>query len=66
MTPSQEAQKERARHEAEQHMSYAAVDRMRDAQLERYEQHDAMMERARLNNARPVRDANGYSAADKG
>lgn len=66
MTPDQERQKNQAREEAERHLSYAAVDRMRDADLLKVERSDAIMERDRLSNARKVRDANSYSAADEG
>jgi len=58
MTPSQQEQKDRARAEAEEHLNYAAVDRMRDTQLAAYEANDARSQADMRANASGVRDMN--------
>ena len=65
MTPNQQAQKERARHEAEEHLQYSAVDRVRDRQLA-----EDMARDARINNSdemrtMKVRDANNAYAGEE-
>jgi len=65
MTPNQEAQKNRAREEAEKHLEYAAVDRMRDQQLARYDAEDAITNRDVAARTRGVRDANNAYAGEE-
>jgi hypothetical protein len=65
MTPNQQAQKDRAREESERHLSYAAVDRMRDKQLANYEREDAISNRQTGTTARKVLDANNAYAGEE-
>lgn len=59
MTPSQQEQKDRARHEAEQHMHYSAVDRQRDADLVKYNHSDAITNAGDEMRLREIPDVNG-------
>lgn len=65
MTPSQAAQKERARMEAEEHLHHSAVDRRREAVM------DSRMNIARsedsqmLKKTKRVRDANNAYAGEE-
>ena len=64
ITPNQQAQKDRAMAEAMKHMEYSAVDRMRDAQLARFEKEDAITFNDERETARKVKDANGASTVE--
>jgi len=65
MTPSQQAQKDRARADAERHQDYAAVDRMRDSQLANYEREDAITNNEMGSRTRKVRDTNNAYAGEE-
>ena len=64
MTPNQQAQKDRARAEAEEHLDYSAVDRKRDRQLREYEARDARINGEDRRTAMKVRDTNNAYAGD--
>lgn len=65
MTPSQEAQKERARAEAEKHVKHSAVDRMRESNMEAGMRHDAMVNSDDSRRKMKVRDANNAYAGEE-
>ena len=65
MTPSQQAQKDRARAEAEQHCTYSAVDRMRDSYLEQNIVRDARIHLEEEPALRAARDANNSFAGEE-
>lgn len=65
ITPNQQQQKDKARQEAEKHLNYSAVDRVRDAQLAEGERRDASVNRDGEANKRKVRDANNAYAGEE-
>lgn len=65
MTPSQEAQKERARKEAEMHLHHSAVDRMREVRMDEGMRRDAEVNRGDLMRAKQNRDANEAYAGEE-
>jgi hypothetical protein len=64
MTPNQQAQKDRARAEAEYHQERSAVDRVREANMVSGERKDATMSRQNLDRAMGYRDANNAYAGE--
>lgn len=65
MTPNQQAQKERARAEAEHHLDHSAVDRMRETNMMEGVRRDAMVNREDKARTMKVRDANNAYAGEE-
>lgn len=65
MTPNQQAQKERARAEAEYHIQHSAVDRMRESRMMEHEKRDNMINSEDKKSAMKVRDANNAYAGEE-
>lgn len=65
MTPSQAAQKERARKEAVQHLQHSAVDRLRESNMADGQREDNITNNGDLMRARKVRDANNAYAGEE-
>jgi hypothetical protein len=65
MTPNQQAQKDRARAEAEQHMKYSAVDQKRDSMLAENTARDARIFNEEAGTTRSVRDSNNAYAGEE-
>jgi hypothetical protein len=64
MTPNQQAQKDRARAEAEKHLDHSAVDRMREANMMEGMRRDAVVNRKDEMTKKGVRDANNAYAGE--
>lgn len=62
MTPSQQAQKDRARAEAEEHLEHSAVDRKREANMVEGMRKDAAVFSDDDSRTKKVRDANNAYA----
>ena len=65
MTPNQQAQKDRARAEAERHIQHSAVDRMREANMMEGMRKDAAVNNSDLSRTKKVRDANNAYAGEE-
>jgi len=65
MTPNQQAQKDRARAEAEHHLEHSAVDRKREANMMEGMRKDAEVNREDLSRTKKVRDANNAYAGEE-
>lgn len=65
MTPNQQAQKDRARAEAEKHVEHSAVDRMREANMMKGMARDAVTNSGMLVRTKKVRDANNAYAGEE-
>ena len=65
MTPNQQAQKDRARAEAEEHLEHSAVDRKREANMLEGMRKDAAVNSSDLGRTKQVRDANNAYAGEE-
>lgn len=65
ITSNQQAQKDRARAEAEHHLNHSAVDRMRESRMMEGERKDAMINGEDHKAAMKVRDANDAYAGEE-
>ncbi len=65
MTPNQQAQKDRARAEAEEHVERSAVDRKRESNMMDGIAKDAVVNNADLATKKKVRDANNAYAGEE-
>lgn len=65
MTPNQQAQKDRARAEAEHHLHHSAVDRSREMRMMEGERRDAMVNNEDHRAKMKVRDANNAYAGEE-
>jgi len=64
MTPSQQAQKDRARAEAEEHLEHSAVDRKRESNMMAGMRKDEMVNNTDMATKKAVRDANNAYAGE--
>jgi len=65
MTPNQQAQKDRARAEAEEHLDHSAVDRKREANMMEGMRKDAAINSNDLARTKTYRDANNAYAGEE-